>query len=340
MTNGVNRRYGIMTVAIIVALISLLTGTKGSPYTVFWTYAAYLSYKGEIKTLKSYLVILIWINAIIAAGVILFVDSTNLQWILPGSESHIIFVIAVGIPLAVKVAILLRINSLLNIETAETIESEVKITNNFPTQSISQPQRVATKKLPESMEDAYGRISQAMTPNTQSVELRNKLIKSNLAGNKTQLKTPTTVGIDFFGGEDDIWERVAEEFEGEARKKGLLAKLFAKHNGDEVKIKSEYYKIRFNEIHSESKEAEQKQIDFNNAFKDKTIDECIENKSYQETEIYGYKCLILHNGCAMVITPKRDLIYENVEALKNAMEENRKTGYFTNKKLIRQTYRK
>ena len=86
MTDKVNRRFGIMSVAILMALASLLSGTKGSPYTVFWIYAAYLSYKGDIKTLKSYLVVLIWVNAIIVAGVFLFVDLRNLQWIMPGQS--------------------------------------------------------------------------------------------------------------------------------------------------------------------------------------------------------------------------------------------------------------
>lgn len=332
MTNGINRRYGIMTVAIIMAFISLLTGTKGSPYTVFWIYAAYLSYKGDIKTLKSYLVILIWINAIIAAGVILFVDSKNLQWILPGSESHIIFFIAVGIPLAVKVAILLRINSLLNIETAETKESEVKITNNFPTQSISQPQRVASKKIPESMEDAYGRISQAMTPNTQP-QNNNKIDEIKKATTNTEVNSQNI--------QPSItdWEMALSEYNGDGRNNGLWAKIFADNNGDENLTKAQYLKTRANQI------LQQRVIDENskreNTYGSASNSTCIENEALNRHQsTFKFPIYRLANGNYAIYHNWKYKIYSTLESLNNAIDTYERTELFPKEGLIEEYVKK
>lgn len=75
----------------------------------------------------------------------------------------------------------------------------------------------------------------------------------NLFANKenTFEDTKNHVDIKSQSKTDDIfWEKAITEFE-ENRRKGLYARLFAENNGDENKIKSQYIKIRKEEIANE-----------------------------------------------------------------------------------------
>ena len=51
--------------------------------------------------------------------------------------------------------------------------------------------------------------------------------------------------------DDDFWEQALNEFESENRKKGLYAKLYSLHTGDEAKIKSEYMQERYSQLKEE-----------------------------------------------------------------------------------------
>ena len=50
--------------------------------------------------------------------------------------------------------------------------------------------------------------------------------------------------------EASSWNQAIDEFEGEARNRGLYAKLFAETQGDESKVKARYIEIRAKEIQS------------------------------------------------------------------------------------------
>ena len=50
--------------------------------------------------------------------------------------------------------------------------------------------------------------------------------------------------------EASSWNQAIDEFEGEARNRGLYAKLFAETQGDESKVKARYIEIRAKEINS------------------------------------------------------------------------------------------
>lgn len=90
---------------------------------------------------------------------------------------------------------------------------------------------------------------------------------------------------------DDIfWEKAITEFE-ENRKKGLYARLFAENNGDENKIKSQYIKIRKEEIANEissvnyyTENTTKSNLQDNNKINDKEI---------KATEILGLAWLFL-----------------------------------------------
>ena len=48
--------------------------------------------------------------------------------------------------------------------------------------------------------------------------------------------------------DEDFWEEALYEFESENRKKGLYAKLYSLHTGNEAKIKSEYLQERYSQL--------------------------------------------------------------------------------------------
>ena len=56
---------------------------------------------------------------------------------------------------------------------------------------------------------------------------------------------------DISKSDEDFWEQALNEFESENRKKGLYAKLYSLHTGDEAKIKSEYMQERYSQLKEE-----------------------------------------------------------------------------------------
>ena len=140
-----------------------------------------------------------------------------------------------------------------------------------------------------------------------------------------------------------VWEIVADEFESTSKKKGLYARCFSETNGDELKAKALYYKIRFEELIQERKllVAQVAGTEVKDSIELQTVgegrngrqalkdDDCFINGYYEKFMMNGYECFDLDNGKAMVITPKRKIVYKNLDALKKAMEWHSKTGIFT-----------
>ena len=61
--------------------------------------------------------------------------------------------------------------------------------------------------------------------------------------------------------EDEIYELIADELESGGVNKALWTKLFAMHDGNEIKIKSAYIKMRFEKLYNEKISAEKNKID-------------------------------------------------------------------------------
>ena len=147
-----------------------------------------------------------------------------------------------------------------------------------------------------------------------------------------------------------IWEIIAEEFQSESKKKGLYARCFAETNGDEAKAKALYYKERYSELMYANENAvykvdaqknttdETKQFlhSIRNERGDISDEDCYASGFYAKLMINGYECFDLDNGRAMVVTPKRKIIYLNLSALESAMREQLKSGSFKNS--VREIY--
>lgn len=189
----------------------------------------------------------------------------------------------------------------------------------------------------------------ANTSTFSSSNKKNDFETQKFINQKTKVIPSTAVSkqIPTYKTEPDtnhIWELVANEFEGTNRKKGLYTKLFAETNGDETKIKAFYYKARFEELLRDQTLAVQ-QFEINriaeiqekepigegrNGRQALADEECITNGYFEKFMMNGYECFDLDNGKAMVLTAKRKLIFKSLNSLKLSMDEQSKSGIFTN----------
>jgi len=159
-----------------------------------------------------------------------------------------------------------------------------------------------------SMEDAYSQVPIENKLNEKKIET-SKLITKNI-------------------DEEKIWELVADEFDSDKRKKGLYAKLFAETGGDEVAIKAMYYKVRVKEFLNENSATKlEKETKINQEFA--SDEQCIINEWYVKEEIKGFTCFLLRNGKAVIDLEKKQIIYRNIDAVKNELAGYRVTGKFS-----------
>jgi len=234
----------------------------------------------------------------------------------------------------------------------EVVENKINKQTTFEKNNIAKAQN---QKI-ESMEDAYIKAAEVKSvPKNFAVEKRNKINSpvpkkiesmedaySQIAPQELKIEKnyePNKVHSNNIE-EEKIWELVAEEFESDNRKKGLYAKLFVEMNGDEKKIQVMYYKIRVEELINEITFTEK--LEANNLEKEKinyelTSDEdCINNGWYKKEWIKEFTCLLLHNGKAVVDRDEIQIIYKDIEAVKNAIAGYGVTGKFGDYKKIKE----
>lgn len=74
MDTKTEKRWGIVALGSLMFLVSLLFGSKGSPYTLVWMIVAYYGYKGNLSSIKLLMKWLCLINLIALVIVLLFVS--------------------------------------------------------------------------------------------------------------------------------------------------------------------------------------------------------------------------------------------------------------------------
>jgi uncharacterized RDD family membrane protein YckC len=101
-----------------------------------------------------------------------------------------------------------------------------------------------------SFEPTISNYEQPTKTRTSSVEIKSteKFTKDTTKPNFHNFKNNIK-------NDDDFWAMALEEFESTSRIKGLYAKLYAQHDGNEQQIKSQYIKERFKQLseHQETK---------------------------------------------------------------------------------------
>jgi len=360
MEDKVERRWGIVAVAVAMFFVTMvntsINGQKSSIYYAVWFFVGLYGYKGNLEHIRSSMKFFILLNLIVLVGVILFVhDDAYTYMYREGTKESIIFgVLVMCIP---KIFLYFYCDKeIKENESRNQKEKEVEIKfNRQPTYEKNNVIKTQSQKF-ESMEDAYIKAAEVKTvPKESFVERGNKInsptpkkiesmedaysqiapqelnIEKNYEPNKVHSKNIE---------EEKIWELVAEEFDSDYRKKGLYAKLFVEMNGDEKKIQVMYYKIRVEELINEITFAEK--LEANNLEKEKvnyelaSDEDCINNGWYKKEWIKEFTCLLLHNGKAVVDRDEIQIIYKDIEAVKNAIAGYGITGKFGDYKKIKE----
>ena len=94
-------------------------------------------------------------------------------------------------------------------------------------------------------EPTISNYEQPTKTRTSSVKLKSN---GNLTNDTTKQNFKNNIKSD-----DILWEEALEEFESRHRIKGLYAKLYTQHDGNEQRIKSQYLKERFEQLKKQQK---------------------------------------------------------------------------------------
>jgi hypothetical protein len=159
-----------------------------------------------------------------------------------------------------------------------------------------------------------------------------------IANNSTTPKIQTQPSI---ANENDLWEMALNEFEGDERKKGLWAKLYAENDGDESKIKVMYLKTRVKELKDEAelkfelqraaeiKDQEKlREVEFEK-LKKLTVQECIEIDAFEIINHKGREYFKFPNGKTSLKRYNEIWVYENSEAIEKVLDNYAKTEIYS-----------
>lgn len=137
--------------------------------------------------------------------------------------------------------------------------------------------------------------------------------------------------------EEELWELAFNEFDSEKRKNGLYAKLFSLHNGDEIKIKSNYIKERFEQLKVEEIEKKDEQKFIKQEYdKKQSAEDCIKTGNYTSKFYKDVECLLFSNGQAAVkINEKKFRLYENDSSVDKSLRHYAGSGMYLTTGLIR-----
>jgi hypothetical protein len=361
MENKVERRWGIVAVAVAMFFVTMvntsINGQKSSIYYVVWFFVGLYGYKGNLENIKSSMKFFILLNLIVLVGVILFVhDDAYTYMYKEGTKESIIFgVLVMCIP---KVILYFYCDKEIKKDESKN-QKEIEVENIFNKQANYEKNnksvRTQNQKI-ESMEDAYTKATEFKSEPKKSLIDKNNNINlpkhkriesmedaySQIAQEKVSIEKnnePNEVHSKNTE-EEKIWELVAEEFDSDYRKKGLYARLFVEMNGDEKKIQVMYYKLRVKELINEMSFAEK--FETNNLEKEKinyelaSDEDCINNGWYKKEWIKEFTCLLLHNGKAVVDKAEKQIIYKDIEAVKNAIAGYEVTNKFGDYKKIKE----
>jgi len=105
MSDKTQRRWGILTVAVLMFFVTLvitnINGAKSSIYFYVWMMVGYYAYKGKLSDIQTMMKYLIFLNVVVAVLVMIFMDSDNLSYLKNGGKSDLL--VGVLVMLAPKI---------------------------------------------------------------------------------------------------------------------------------------------------------------------------------------------------------------------------------------------
>jgi hypothetical protein len=309
MTTQIKRRWGILSLAVIMFLVTLIVtninGAKSSIYYFVWMMVGYYAYKDMLPDIKTLMKIVIIINIAAMGLIAIFMDGDNVNYLFKGGKSDLIF--GVLVMLVPKIFLYLYCNKQLNESTENQTNQNAKGLN-----VTTQPATLSNTNKPihvKKMEGAYQ--STLQTRNISAIELNFTIANPN-----TLIPSINS---------DAIWEEIYKEFESGQRNLGLWARLFAQHEGNETKAKAEYLKIRFDLKLEELERAASNSQDAAKVFArkdyvEKTEETCIKDNIFDLYSSSGHEIYVFPNGNAAYKRFKIYKVYNSKEAAINAIK--------------------
>ncbi len=232
------RRWGIFAISVVMALVHFIAAADepgpASFYAAFWIYASYLSIKGDIKTLASYIKIILILNAV---G-ILFVAVLDQEYILRfwGVEK-IPFISVALVYLAAEFVLYLYLkNELDNGAQNESAAAYIQKSNTNP-----QPAPTTQK-----VNVAIAAINPPSAKIIDTTAIQNSPRLFELARSSPM--------------EDEslnFYEQALNEIDTNEKHKGTWAKAFAETESED-QARKYYIKMRVQNLNSEKRTAEAK----------------------------------------------------------------------------------
>lgn len=138
--------------------------------------------------------------------------------------------------------------------------------------------------------------------------------------------------------DEELWEIALNEFDSDHQKKGLYAKLFSLHRGNEIQIKSDYIFDRFNQLKTE--QIEKHVLNLKNQHEqliNQRIEDSIKEGTYKSKFFKGVESLFFANGQAAIkINQKKYRLYKNTASLEKSLKYFVESGMFLSTDLIRE----
>lgn len=227
------RNYWIVALALVMFFVTMIsaqmTGTQNGFYYFVWLMVGYYGYKGNYESLKQWMAIIIGLN-IFGLCVLFFVDDKDLLFISSGGKWDLV----AGVVIMLIPKVVLFYYSQAKIESYKN--DEKNLTSQMKNSSIKD---FSKNPLQESFLQKNANFPKEKVQTFKKDEVEKYQPEQLVKG----------VGME---NDNDVWERVLNEYEGAERKKGLWAKLFVELDGDEKKIQIQYLKIRVEQLTQES----------------------------------------------------------------------------------------
>lgn len=163
---------------------------------------------------------------------------------------------------------------------------------------------------------------------SESVQNSQIYLEENNRTNASELKT----------NDEELWEIALNEFDSDHQKKGLYAKLFSLHRGNEIQIKSDYIFDRFNQLKTEQIEKHVLNLKYQQEqLINQRIEDSIKEGTYKSKFFKGIESLFFANGQAAIkINQDKYRLYKNKASLEKSLKYFVDYGMYLSTDLIRQ----
>jgi hypothetical protein len=265
MTNKTQPRWGILAVAVLMFLVTMIitsiNGSKASIYLYVWMMVGYYAYKARLTDIQMWMKYLIYLNVLVVVLVMIFMESDNLGYLKSGGKSDLL--VGVLVMLVPKILLFFYCKNQLETSTdgsnSSQWEQESSSQEGEPitasplvakvdskSQSVTQTNAGVPKALVPSS-DANSMSGGLISPHKAvysadaSVEMRNQ--NAPHTNNKGSSRMGTDESI-----EENYWAVAMAEVESNQRRPGVWAKAFAEADGDTTKAKVAYLKVRVQQM--------------------------------------------------------------------------------------------